>query len=144
MTETLERQKIESFRNRRQRTSSGNTIKKDGVRYVTFMRISLRTTREPCAKTHDNEKGHTPHTETLQVLCITSPFGKRMFSENFSYTSKPASRVVLGSRKGKNLRTKPKCNGRYALAYRCRLNCNGCVVSTQYRGNALSKLRRPP
>jgi hypothetical protein len=34
-----------------------DTVEKTGVRHVTFKRISLRTTREPRAKAHNNEKG---------------------------------------------------------------------------------------
>ena len=50
------------------------------------------------------------HTETLQVSCITSPCGKRIFHEMFFLNFQPASRVVHGSEEDKNLRTIPNVN----------------------------------
>jgi len=53
-----------------------------------------------------------PHTETLQVPCITPPYGTHAFTE-ILWTSKPASRVELGSQKSKNLRTIPNTVTQY-------------------------------
>ena len=69
----------------------------------------LPVLRESRAQTHTTMKRAHPHTETLQVLCITPPYGTHAF-KGFFWTSKPASRVQLGSQKSKNLRTIPICN----------------------------------
>ena len=48
-------------------------------------------------KSAQQHKGHTPCIETLQVLRTTPPYGKRNVLGEFFKTSKPASRVRLGS-----------------------------------------------
>jgi len=61
----------------------------DGVRYVTIKRISLRTTRESCAETHNNEKG----VAFAPKLCKS--FAQRPLTETHAFkgffqTPKPA------------------------------------------------------
>ena len=54
---------------------------KDG-RAMGIKRISLRTTREPRSFTRGNIRAY-PHTEILQFLCTTPPYGDAMFQRIF-------------------------------------------------------------
>ena len=72
---------------------------KDG-NAMCLKRISLRTTREPCANAHDNEKDAPSHRNSASSV-HDIPLRRRMFSLNKFTDFQPANRVVHENQKPK-------------------------------------------
>ena len=62
--------------------ASGNTVARRGTLCYRQENFPLFHERAG-AQAHTTMTGAQPHTETLQVVCITPPYGKRMLSDNF-------------------------------------------------------------
>ncbi|MCL2306183.1 MAG: hypothetical protein FWC43_12640 [Planctomycetaceae bacterium] len=78
--------------------ASGNTaVKKTGHAMLPQENFLLYHEKAVQKRAATQEYRGYPCTETLQVQCMTPPYGRRMSSLDVSFNFQPASRVILGS-----------------------------------------------
>ena len=106
-------------------------------RFDSFLTGVIVTRNSPLPSAHDNDEGSTSHRNSASCL-HNAPLQETHAFREFFLTSKPASRVVHGSQKSKNLRTISKCNGRCVQTHR--LKSNSSRVSTQNKGKIIAKI----